>query len=69
MRLESAIPLLIKWLKSSYDEAADECGTALGLIGTEDVLDAVWKTWPRASEQERIRVDVRTASDSLRTVL
>ncbi len=46
MRLEPAIPHLMKWLKSSYEAAADECGTALGWIGTEAVVDAVWKAWP-----------------------
>ena len=54
MRLEPAIPLLIKCLKSSDDDAADECGTALGYIATDAVVDAVWQAWPRTTVQQQV---------------
>ena len=68
MRLEPAIPHLMKWLKSSYEAAADECGTALGWIGTEAVVDAVWKAWPGDGTGTG-RTHFRIASDSFRAPL
>ncbi|HUG67183.1 MAG TPA: hypothetical protein VMM76_05505, partial [Pirellulaceae bacterium] len=45
MRLDAAIPYLIERSHLAEDDVADECGDALGRIGTNAVVEAIVNDW------------------------
>lgn len=45
MRLDAAIPFLIERSHLAEDDIADECGDALGSIGTDAVVEAITSDW------------------------
>lgn len=49
MRIEKAIPLLLKKLDEGYDAVVDQLGKALVRIGTDSVIQAVNRVWPSAT--------------------
>jgi hypothetical protein len=45
MRLESAIPYIIERAHLAENDVADQCGDALGRIGTDTVVKAIANDW------------------------
>jgi len=56
MQLHAAIPILIERLYEDDDVVADEVGSALAKIGTQQALDAVAEGWPEGHVMYRLRV-------------
>ena len=56
MRLEEAIPDLMRRLDEGYDVVIDEVGSALTKIGTDEVIQAVARKWRRRRTKWRMAV-------------
>ena len=80
MELKQAIPLIIQRAHLGEDDIADECGDALGQIGTDEVVDAIRSDWEygdhdfrliMCSALEKIHTDhcVKACLEFLRTEL
>jgi hypothetical protein len=54
MRLERAVPLIVKKLHERGDNVEEECVDALGKIGTGDAAEAVTEGWPETSWEYRL---------------